>query len=133
MTGPHLDARDGLYPSYDLLWSTATGHQASPRLLHYHSKQSHCALSAEQVYLLGLVGDGRTLGSALAELDARLARRDAELLRLFPQFALDADPLARTLERLTARASWSALRRCAWQPVWCSRSTRPCCAAPAIA
>lgn len=95
-----LDDGDGLYPSYDVLWSTATGHLASPRLVHYHHKHSHCELSAEHLYLLELAGTGATLRAVLAELSARLDRLDPDLLGRFPQFALEPAQLARTLDRL---------------------------------
>jgi arylsulfatase len=99
-SGESLGDGDGIYPSYDLLWSTDSGHLASPRLLHYHDKNSHCELTAQHLYILGLIGDGRTVRSVLGDLAARLARSDAELLGVFPQFALDAEQLATTIERL---------------------------------
>lgn len=95
-----LDDGDGIYPSYDIVWSTLAAHVATPRLVHYHHKYGHCELSSEHLHLLGRIRQGGTLRAVLADIAAALDRRDPDLLRWFPQFALDPAQLVRTLQRL---------------------------------
>jgi arylsulfatase A-like enzyme len=99
-SGEQLSDGDGLYASYDLLWPTERGHIVAPRLLHYQTKDTHCELGAAHLYLLGLVGAGRTVGAILADLAERLVRGDATLFETFPQFSIGPAQLAATLERL---------------------------------
>ena len=95
-----LADRDGVYPSYDVLWTTAGGQLVAPKLLHYQDKDGHCELGPEHMFILRAAGAGRTVGAIAAELAARLDRGDRELLAVFPQFALADAQLAETLERL---------------------------------